>query len=478
MNFFQRFIQASLFVLGYHLQQWTEDRPTRAPRSQLAREAIPYQVRRRMLDWARKMEQEDPLFNRFLDLCEQYVIGPTGLRILSASSDARYRQAANAEFESWQPFCDVASLFSFGRRQSLIEREISVAGEVFILKTFGSTGRPRIQLFPSEAIETPMALQGEKDIFDGVRLEKNGRPISYFVITGPGPKDFDEIETERMLHLYDPSLIGQVRGLTIIYPVLKHMVDRGQLQDLEMLAAKDHSRMSRVIKTASGQLSVTGQIRARVPQSTQNNSGQSVQQTASEYYEKVLGAETKVLRNGDSMELLQSNRPSVAVQAFWDHIQAMEGAGMGLPIEIMVMRSLQGTMGRGAFDMANDFFRCRSAARAEDFSRIFRFVVQSSTNLRKIQPLDWWKTDYTPPKAINVDVGRNSAADVAMWQAGLKSLKQLVGPHGMTPEEFLEERARDFELARDTEQRHGLPPGSIFPLTTGEQQTQPEPTDA
>jgi capsid protein len=467
---------ASCVFGGYHMTEWSPDRQWRTRRSGSARHDIPYGVRRLMLDWSREMERRDPLFNRFLDLCEQYVVGPTGLRIQSASTDREYARRANAEWDIWQQFADVSTRFSFGQRQGLIEREIEVAGEVFIFLTFGSTGRPRIQLIESESVETPPELMRDESVFDGVRMEGNGRPISYFVTT-KSERGFDEIEAERMVHMFDPSRVGQGRGLPIVYPVMEGLIDRWELQGYEMAAAKDHSRISRVLKTASGQVSAADMARSKLANSTQQADGTATTQSIYEYYQKVYGAEAHVIRNGDEMQFTQSNRPSVAVQSFWDSVDARNAAGLGLPIEIMIMRSLQGTMARGAFDMANGFFRSRSASRAEGFARIWEWVTGSSTALRRIQPLDWRRIKYAPPKAINVDVGRNSSALIAEWQQGWWTLDDIVGPYGKTAEEVLEQRALDFKLAREIEAKHGLTPGAIFPTTTQEQPKQ-ETNDA
>jgi len=223
MNLWARITKAWEVLNGYHLQDWSPDRQFYVNRSQDAKRDIPYAVRRKMLDWAREMERKDPIFNRYLDLCEQYVIGPTGIRLLSASTNRDWAKAADAEWEDWQPWCDISSRQSFGQRQSLVERDTEVAGEAFIYLTYGSTGRPRIQLIASEEVETPPKLANEKAVFDGVRQDELGRALGYFVKTGD--KNFTEIAAEQIVHSMEPSRIGQVRGLTVCYPVLDAMLD-------------------------------------------------------------------------------------------------------------------------------------------------------------------------------------------------------------------------------------------------------------
>lgn len=454
MTLIDRIKAAWAALNGYHLQEWTPDRQTFIRSYTDARHALPYGVRKRMLDWSREMEKRDPLFNRFLGLCEQYVVGPNGLRIESASANKDFANAANDEWENWCPYADIASRQSFGQRQGLIERECEVAGGVFIYLTYGASNRPRIQLFESEKCLTPPNLKDDKSVFDGIRSEPNGRSIEYFFKTGDGADDFTPRPAESVIHMFDPSMVGQVRELPVIYPVLKDMLDTGELQDLEMIAAKDASETSKVVSTATGKVDAAGMRRQAVQVATQTPDGTSTTVTKAQYYKDAIGAKTKVIQNGDKYEQFQSNRPSVAMQTFWDFIQSRNAAGLGLPIEIMIMRSLQGTMARGAFDMAANFFRCRAATRAESFGRIWEHVIGNSPSpaLRRMTQKggvpDWRKTRYTTPRSINVDVGRNSAAMLAELGMAATNWDLIYGPLGLSwkteIDKWLEQRAYIF----------------------------------
>jgi capsid protein len=470
-NLLRRIKTAWEVLAGYHLQEWTPDRRWWVNTSQEAKKDIPYGVRRSMLSWSRDLERRDPLFNRFLDLCEQYVIGPTGLRIVSDSANTAWGARANAEFAGWEPYCDISSLFGWGQRQSLIEREVEVAGEVFIHLTFGSTARPRIKLIESEHIETPPGLTEKDRVFDGVRLDANDRPVSYFIKPADPSKPWPEIPAEQMLHIFEPSRVGQVRGLPIVYAVLRDLIDLDELQGFEMRAAKDAARTSKVIKTATGEVSVSQLRRSRLDKSTQTPAGTAVTSSKSDFYHDVIGAETVVLQKGDEYQQFASDRPSVAVQSFWDYVSARAAAGLGLPVEILIMRSLQGTMTRAALDMANGFFRCRTAARGEAFRRVWEHVIGSTLPLRAGQPGDWRNIKFTPPRAINVDVGRNSTALINEWKAGFRTLESIAAETGQDWQDIIDQRGREASYAKEKEVQLGLIPGSLL----GGTDTQPEP---
>lgn len=460
MSLLQRLADAWAVLNGYHMQGWSADRQRNPPRSQEAKKEINYAVRRSLVDWSRDLEKKDPFFNRFLDLCEQYVVGPNGLRIVSASKDAKFAADATAVWEAWCPYADISSRFSFNQRQSLIEREAETVGETFIYLCFGSTNRPRIQLFESESCETPPELAQDPTISDGIRYEPTGRPRSYFFKVGEekGVPKFQEIAAESIVHIGEPSRINQGRYLPITYAVLKDLIDLTELQNFEMLAAKDAARTSKVIKTKNGEaLSPAALRRQQVNRSTQDGAGNTVTETKSEYYEKVVGAETVVLQRDDELMQFASNRPSVAVQSFWDYVSARSAAGLGLPLEIMVMRSIQGTMARGAFDMANSFFRCRSASRAESFARVWEHVIGNDLSLRRNLPPDWRAISYTPPKAINVDVGRNSAAMINELKVGATNFDLIYGPLGLDWKVEVGKWLDQRQYIKEEEAKRGLP---------------------
>lgn len=459
---------------GYHMQEWSPDRRYWVNQSQPARKDIPYGVRQRILDWSREFERKDAIFNRYLALCEQYIVGPTGLRIVSASSDKAFQLAANAEWDYWQQLCDISTRFSFGQRQSLIERDVQVAGGIFIYLTFGDTGKPRIQLIPSENVETPKDKRAQDaTIFDGVRFDPvTDRALGYFVKTGDS--SWNEVPADKMVHIFDPSRVGQLRELPTVYPVLKDLIDLEELQDLEMIAAKDAARVSKVITTATGEMPATSLRRSALRNNTVDAGGNAVANTKAEYYKTAVKGESVLLQTGDTYQQFESNRPSVAVQTFWDYVSARAGAGLGLPIEILIMRSLQGTMTRAALDMANSFFRCGSASRAEHFGRIWQHVILNS-KLRGNLPSDFAKIRYTPPRAINVDVGRNSAALVNEFKTGFRTLESIVAETGQDWREVLEQRAAELAYAKELEANNGLIEGSVL-QTVEPLPPPPEPT--
>jgi lambda family phage portal protein len=406
---------------------------------------------------SRYFERNNAIVNRLADLFECYTVG-TGLQLSPASSDAQYNAAAKAWWDGWTRYCDLTSLQGFGTVQALIARTWFIDGEVFIKLTRGDSGRPRLQLIEGHRVRTPSELahlEGTR-IIDGVLIDQSGRPVGYYIadedergrltFTGPTPAD-------SVIHLFEPSRPGQYRGLPFLYPVINELHDLDDLHDLEMRAAKDAADITNVIKTKTGELAKPADlIRQRATQSTAISTGATVQESKSDYYQPRTGGRTVVLQKDDEMEQFRSERPGVVTRDYWRYKTELVCTGVGIPYVLVFPDSMQGTVYRGALDMANAFFRARSGVIADVCRRIYEFVMLWATanepTLRD-KPGDWGAVTIHPPRAVNVDVGRNSAAVLAELEVGATNYELIYAPLGLDWREQFRKLAEQKTFAKE-----------------------------
>ena len=488
--------EGSVVLASYPAAQSTPNRRTIQASVQSARLDISPFERLRMVAISRELERGDALVNRFLDLAEQYSVGPNGLRLRPASADAEWAKLARLEFEGWMPYADIASRQGWSQLESLILRLMLVDGEIFIFLTESEeSGRPRVQLLETQCVATPPHLRAYegRQIVEGVELDANGRPTAYWVAlqSAPSPyvgfnQQWERVPAEQIIHVFEPSRPGQVRGLPIFYPVINDILDLQELQGLEMLAAKDAAETSKVINNETGEAhqetsGIGDSLRRRVAAAA----APETEEQRQAYYQQAIGGKTVVLKRGDDMKQFESQRPSVAVQQFWDYVGARAMAGAGLPIEIIIMKSLQGTMTRAALDMANAWFRSRSAALVGHLGRVYEHVIERShaQGFLPSLPADWRKFRYTPPRSINVDVGRQSVALINEWKAGWRTLDEIANQLGYEWEEILEQKAREMAFAKELAARYGIDRAELIQMTPNETAataapaSQPQPQD-
>jgi lambda family phage portal protein len=392
---------------------------------------------------ARYFERNSALVNRLVDLFETYVVGQ-GIQFFPNSSDAAWNTAATNYWAAWKPFADLLSRQHFDVLQGLVARSFVIDGEIFILLTRGTGGRPRLQLIEAHRCKTPpdrVAEEG-KTIIDGIAINEIGRPIGYWFMEDdfsgntdlpmgfsssgaatPSPVTFRFVEAINVVHIFEPSRAGQYRGLPLLYPVMNDLHDLDDLQMLEMKAARDAAEVSNVITNAAGQLEI-GDLQA---------SGGAMPASADPaqkacYYENTIGGRTLVLQTGDTIQQFKTERPSDATRNCWIVLEQKVCAGFGIARQLVYPESIQGTVERSVLDMQASWFGIRSSCLAYQFRRVWEYVISFGT-LNELAlsdpPADWRNVNTKAPRAINVDIGRQSSAMLAELNAGVRTRQQI-----------------------------------------------------
>ena len=466
MTLSQRIAAAVRFVVypkaRYEGARHSTSRSTLHGSVQAARYDIDPYTRYELVRRSRYFERNNAFVNRLADLFEQYTVGQ-GLAFFPASQDTAWNASALQYWRDWTKFADLSSRLSFGTLQGVIARSLFVDGEIFVLLTRGETGNPRIQLIESHRVETPPDAKG--NVIDGVEIDSRGRPVAYHIATEDARKvkTYSRAAAEFVVHIFEPGRPGQYRGLPALYPVMNDLHDLDDLQLLEMQAAKDAAQVQRVIKTAEGEVSDDDLIRGTVTGSD------NVERSS--YYKDVFQGSAVVLKHGDEFQQFAVERPSAATSGYWDYLTAKVCAGVGIPKEIVLPSSMQGTSIRSVLDIANAFFRSRSSVIADHLKRVYEYVIevgiQTDPTLQP-SPSDWYRSSYRSPRAINVDVGRNSAAAVAEFKTGMRTLQSIYAETGEDWREQLRQKAAEINYARDLAEEFSIDRAEIMTLDPNE----------
>lgn len=433
---------------------------------------------------SRYFEKNSELYNKLADVWEQYTVG-TGLQFFPTSSDTNWNPIAALTWESWKPMADVSSRFGFDNLQGVISRATFIDGEVFLLLTRDlSSNRPRFQLIEGNFCETPPQQQGRegKSIVDGVEVDPNGRPVGYWFQMDTN--SFRYFDAWQVIHIFEPSRPGQVRGIPYIACAINTLHDMDDLALLEMRHAKVVAQNSLIVKTANGDLPAN--MRANYVSEKFGN-GQVASapgvtdEQRREFYQSGTGARVNVAMHGDDISEFVSDRPSVATREYWRILAEKVCAGVGIPYILVYPDSMQGTVYRGALDCANAFFRSKSSVFATHFQRLYEFVINAEASfvpgLAK-RPVDWRKTSYRAPRAVNVDIGRNSAARIAELAAGFTTWTGVAAELGLDGRQLLTEKADELVFIRNLATPRQLKPEQIAASgLPSADTTEPEPKD-
>lgn len=394
-------------------------------------------ARNELVRKARYFEKNSAIFNRLADIFENYTAG-AGLQLTPASSDPEWNKRAKEWWDGWCRYPDLTSRSSFGTVLSLIARTWFVDGECFVLLTKGESGRPRIQLLEGHLCATPPSLahlEGNT-IVDGIGIDQNGRPIEYWFASedARGNKIWGKpTPAEYVIHVGEPSRAGMYRPLPFCYPVINKLHDLDDLEILEMKAAKEAARHINFIKNAEGSISPQQLEQARYGTTKTISTGSVIEEERRKYYQEGVGGETIVGKHGDEMERLSSNRPTVVTREYWKDLKADVCAGFGIPYVLVYPESMQGTVYRGALDMADAFFGSRFLTIEDCVRRIYEYVMgvarYRERNLQNY-PGNWAAVVVHQPRSVNVDVGRNQTALLQGIAAATSTYDDAYGPLG------------------------------------------------
>ena len=454
-----------------------------------ARFDVTSSTRQAIVRKSRYFEQNNAILNRLGDLFESYTVG-SSFSVQPASSDPAWNLKAKKWFDIWCRYPDIGSRQSFGTLMGQAARGWFFDGESFILLTKGESGKPRLQLLEAQSVATPVGMESDQTVFDGIRFDpRTGRAVSYFVgseKTQGNLVDVRAIPSDSVVHIYEPNRAGQLRGIPFVSCVINDLHDLDDLQKLEMEACKLGASVAQIVKTVSGEVQASN-LRAGTASTTAN--------TAENYYEQVFGSAVKVLKHGDEFQQFATERPGVNMREYWRQLTEKVCAGVGIPYVLVFPESMQGTVYRGALDMSAVWFKSRHHVMATAARRIYEYVMEYAIKTDPTlndAPSDWYEVAITAPRAPNVDVGRNSAAQLKELEAGIITYDEVYGSRGLDWRSSLEAKAQQALFVRQLADKYGLDVSEISTVqkekapsvpvaaidTSSENQNAPEPVAA
>jgi capsid protein len=388
-----------------------------------------------------------------------------GIRVQAQSPDPAWNRNAEAYFALWSARCEVTRRFSFEECQALVCRGMDIDGEYFVHKTRDATGEPRIQLIESHRIGDRF---GSRESVDGVGLDPWGAPIFYRTLEDDNTHR--DLPAAAMLHIHEPEWAGGVRSHPTIQHSINHVLDEMELLALEKHAVKDNADVSRILKTARGELDDNGDFVVGGDAAAGESSDPVTLQ-------RIVGGKLVALKPDESLESFQSNRPSPTFTGFLEHLRRDSALGM-IPFEFAADSSKIGGAGvRLIVAKADRRFSFRQMILESRLIKpVWAYVVGDAIARGLLPPVEgWWKICTVPPKRVTVDAGREAQQNRADVEMGLKTLSDHFNEQGADFGEEIERRASDAKLILETAAKHGIPVemlwkpsgGSAVPLLSG-----------
>ena len=408
-------------------------------------------TRKEMLRLSRWLAKNSGLYRQLTKDTAIYAVGD-GITMQSSGGDFNWQGLVEAE---WEQECDspeVTGRYSMLECQFVICELLDTDGEVFVVKT-KRNGVPKFQLVEAHRVETPPTLVEDTSINDGIKFNKYGQPVTYYIKQAEGK--YSSVPASSMLHIYEVTHPSASRGYPPHQHAINNLRDEMDLLGMEKVAAKDNSRISRILKTTDPTPDM-GDVGLGTP----TNGGQSDIANLN----RVLGGVTAVLQPHESLLTHQSARPTTAFTGFIDHLRRDSVMG-SVPYEFLVdPRSVGGGAARLVTAKAGRYFSHRQNIIIKRFlNPYFQYWLGSKIAKGDIESAkNWWKCEWMVTKSVTVDAGRIGADERADLEMGRIPLEDDFAARGLQFEKTMKKRAKNFLFVKKLSQDVGVPEDKLF----------------
>lgn len=308
---------------------------------------------------------------------------------------------------------DFESRLSWTQICRLVLRAWQTGGDVFVVRRYrevaGETIGTRLQLIEADRVSNPPERMLSTTFADGIERDANGLPVAIHVRddhpgeTGgfPGgkwtrvPVVDPQLRDRQVLHIYDPTRIGQLRGEPLLAPVIEYVKQLKRFNDAELQAAVLNAFFTAIVKTKSGEEGF-----APVEQSM--GVAPAAATAAATPSDIELGSGTVAyLARDEDIAFADPRRPNPNADGFVRAFCAYIGAAVGIPREVLL----------------KEFTASYSAARAALLD-MWSSVLEKRTTLTDLfcQPVYEWVLDELVDRGLlDLPGFRDDAVRRAAW---------------------------------------------------------------
>lgn len=372
-----------------------------------------------------------------------------GIRSISFCEDLSVREAYDDYFNTWSEIGEVTQKYDGRMIDCLLSEAIDIDGDIGIVLTETSGKYPQIQIIEGHCIGNGNQYGNADGYWDGVKLNSVGRPVAYRIRKQiENEERFETVLARDFIHLFDPSRMSSVRGISGLTHGIHHIIDKRDTLALLKLGIKVDSAMGvAIIGANSAQPTFGRQTQIKTGAATDTGAA-----NAPQTYEEMQGGAIFRLDKGQDVKTIGSDRPSPNVQTFLHYIDRDVANGLHVPIEfVWDSSSLGGSGNRLIIKKAERTFSDRQRLLIRAKRRIRNYVIAKGINRGDLPYVeDWYRCRFQTPSRLTVDVGREADANREDVFAGLRTEQEDYSERGL---DLWEARADIQEAADDLLER-------------------------
>jgi len=402
------------------------------------------QSRKQVLGLARYWFYNSPVVRGAIDCMVRNAIGP-GIKCQARTPDEGWNRETEQWFYDWSLACDVRGLLDFNALQQVCTRTMLRDNEVFLALTETDNAWPQLQILEAHRCETPAYLGNESRIIDGVRVNAQGRPLSYYIRLGEGDK-YSEVQASDVIVLAERDRADELRSISRLVTCLNLIQDREEILSNTMVGIKRSSTIGLALE-GEGAAGFFGPT-------TTTDEGITT--------DKVFGS--GAIWNvpaGRKIREIKDDRPSPNLSDFMDQFLRAVASGLGLPYEYLWKADLSGPSQRFVLAQAQRRFdEIAQAVTSQMVARVRLWALAKAIKRGDLTPprgMDrWWTAVYHTPQKTTIDAGRDSAASRENFKLGITTLASIAAEEGHDWQEIVDQRIAEQVYIKQKAQEAGV----------------------
>ncbi len=457
----QRAIDRARFkAFSYDAARYSETRRHAGVNNRASESPSNIRDRNNLIWEARDVCDNHPIARSILLKLSSYVCSK--VNYFPATGDPDIDHLYRKYFNQWAAICDITGRHTFADLMQLAIMSMFRDGDCgFIIVNGPQEPFIKLQSIEADRIGNPYDYSYNEDYLSGISIDSVGRPISYRIfyrsrIGYYGPP-INEIPALSFVHLFDPTRFDAYRGITGFATFLETLRDKHEILNFEKIAVKWGSSKAGVIKKEYGEADPADFY------SAQNDTS-----SPQAKLERIEAGTVSYLGPGEEMDIFHNERPSTTFNGFVETMVRDIALGCNLPYGFVYdLAKLGGPSARMDANQAKRAIeRIQIILENKVLTKIKNFVLAKGISNGSIPMTDNWNEGrFMFPAWPTIDVGRESAANLAENRQGLKSAADILGEEGLYWRDVQEQLAIEAQNIMMLAKKYNVPVDMIQMLT-------------
>lgn len=394
---------------------------------------------------ARYLDQNHDLAKGVLDVIEAQMLGANGLMVDhqplrdDGSIHAEFAEELEYWHKKWEESPEVSGEYSWAGLQRILARTLYRDGEYLIKDIYTPRFKHRYGIpYSIEALETDYLASDYNDpdnmLYQGIKFNEWWQPVTYYLRDHPENGHYQmneprQVSAKFIRHAKLTDRLRQPRGISVFASTFRRFNDLMDYEDSERIAAKVASNMVMYLRRDPTML------------------GHSFESDPNRTFEVSPGILWDNLTPGEEPVMMDSNRPNINLEAYRN--SQLKGAAAGSKTsQSSIAKTYDGTYSGQRQELIEQYAVYGVMATHFGWStvlpikrRVTEAIILSGKvkvppGIREDSVFDMVCHQPTPPW---IDPGKESAALVALKDAGLASPQEIIRKRGRNPREVKRE---------------------------------------